>query len=445
MKNLMKLRPILNQHRSALLLFYQKMFRVTSRSAHRSFRNSLVGRQDWSGNETSQNMNFLRYAAEGWLEHALAYEHLEGESLPSLRIFLEKHHTQKLKGLVSLHELKFRHHIRPISPQDTYQATLFMIMQLGLTELLTYFLEQPYSEPLLEDIGTGSAAVESAVETMDSKTLRILLYHYPWKKIREHHGYNSLTFWQSLHTNLSCEGHQKGAKCEFLEIFLQHRSMLAFDREELINKCFARINLKLLPDRRHIHNHFDWFLDNGANLNTVCFDTNLGAGRLPLQIISEWPSRTAMYMEKLIKKGACINCPLTPLHKIKRWQAAWYGNKVAVELLLDYGADIDYRGGFIALNPGLKSGGPRNVFVCDGTALELARRRGHTRIVDILERTLSGSQREINTPKEPNASSEDDIGLGWDICSKNPSPSPSSAGDGFKDGPGFGLMAEVQS
>ncbi|KAF3160752.1 hypothetical protein TWF788_002889 [Orbilia oligospora] len=125
--------------------------------------------------------------------------------------------------------------------------------------------------------------------------------------------------------------------------------------------------------------------------------------------------------------------------------AAWYGNKVAVELLLDYGADIDYRGGFIALNPGLKSRGPRNVFVCDGTALELARRRGHTRIVDILERTLSGSQREINTPKEPNASSEDDIGLGWDICSKNPSPSPSSAGDGFKDGPGFGLMAEVQS
>ncbi|KAF3314213.1 hypothetical protein TWF173_005075 [Orbilia oligospora] len=108
--------------------------------------------------------------------------------------------------------------------------------------------------------------------------------------------------------------------------------------------------------------------------------------------------------------------------------AAWYGNKAAVALLLDHGADIGYSGGFIALDPGLKPEGLRN---------------GHTVIVDILERNLSGrgSQREVNTPKEPNAPSEDDTGLRWDICSKNSSPSPSSAGAGRKY---LNLKAEAQ-
>ncbi|KAF3092051.1 hypothetical protein TWF569_006490 [Orbilia oligospora] len=114
--------------------------------------------------------------------------------------------------------------------------------------------------------------------------------------------------------------------------------------------------------------------------------------------------------------------PGTPLRV-----AAWYGNKAAVELLLDHGADIGYSGGFIALDPGLKPERSRNVFVCDGTALEPARQWGHTGIVDILERNLSGrgSQGEVNTPRELNAPREDDTGLGWDLSFNNPSPSSS--------------------
>lgn len=86
------------------------------------------------------------------------------------------------------------------------------------------------------------------------------------------------------------------------------------------------------------------------------------------------------------------NCCVLQTHPGTPLQfAALAGSEAVVRLLLEAGADINDDGGIVYFGETLE------ILCADGTALELARRHGHTGVVKILSEAAKSSRRQSET------------------------------------------------
>lgn len=121
----------------------------------------------------------------------------------------------------------------------------------------------------------------------------------------------------------------------------------------------------------------------------------------------EWPTDTTSGRWNQCPKGLHSPDPTTlertedGCYRLKYYPgtplqiAAWYGYEDTVSILVERGANINYSGAFIVRGDTTDS--MHTHFPCNGTALELARQRGHWSIVRILEEALNDRASEEET------------------------------------------------